>query len=230
MTSARYDLEYREHDKAGYSLVHVSGYEEHGQARYAAIWRKTTTAPVSARHGMTFDQYDREYREHQIRGYRLVHVAGYTVAGIAYYAAIWEKRPGPPIFARHGLSDSEFQQTFEERGRQGYRLVRVSGYAVGGRPRFAAIWEKRSGPAWVAHHRLDSSQFQERFNAYAGDGYRLSDVSGYRVQGQKYYAGLWEKKSGRDWVVQQGMDSSRYQEVFNDLHEKGFRISVVSAY
>ncbi|MDS0475056.1 hypothetical protein [Natrinema sp. 1APR25-10V2] len=48
-----------------------------------------------------------------------------------------------------------------------------------GQAYYAGIWEKRDGPAWRAHHGLTASQYQTKFDKYANDGYRLTDVSHY---------------------------------------------------
>ena len=68
--------------------------------------------------------------------------------------------PGPPVpippgstpektqapwVARHGMTSAQYQQTFNELVGQGFRLVQVSGYEVGGTDRYAAIFEKRAG-------------------------------------------------------------------------------------
>ena len=49
---------------------------------------------------------------------------------IAFEAAIWEQRDGPPLQARHGLNAAQFQQTFDELLSQGFRLTQVSGYST----------------------------------------------------------------------------------------------------
>jgi hypothetical protein len=44
---------------------------------------------------------------------------------------------------------------------------------------YAAIWEQRQGPAWVARHGLTSAQYQQAFEDLVGQGFRLVQVSGY---------------------------------------------------
>ena len=79
-------------------------------------------------------------------------------------------RESPAWVARHGLTAAEYQQAFDEVTVQGYRPVCVSGYAVGGEARYAAIWELRESPAWVARHGLTSSEYQRTVN-------QLSDLT-----------------------------------------------------
>src|ERR1700730_18299359 len=117
-----------------------------------------------------------------------------------------------PWQARHGMTSAEYQQVFNKLTGQGYRLIEVSGYEVGGQDRYAAIWEQRAGPPWEARHGLTSVQYQQTFNDLQGKGYRLIQVSGYAVKGQDFYAAIWEKRSGSPWQARHGMTSAQYQQ------------------
>ncbi len=149
----------------------------------------------------------------------------------AKYAAIWRKTSRQvPWVAHHGMSSSQYQAKFDQYVADGYRLVDVSGYGVGNQARYAAIWEKRSGPAWVARHGMSSSQYQTKFNELTADGYRLVNVSGYQVGGRDRYAAIWEKRSGSAWVARHGMSSSGYQSAFKNYVDEGYRLVNVSGY
>jgi hypothetical protein len=96
-----------------------------------------------ARHRLTAAEYQQTFDQLRGQGFRLVQVSGYGVAGQDRYAAIWERREGPELQARHGLTAAQYQQTFDQLRGQGFRLVQVSGYSIGGgQDRYAAIWEK----------------------------------------------------------------------------------------
>ena len=77
------------------------------------------------------------------------------------------------------MSSVRYQKEFNKLAKEGYRLVHVSGSSIGGTRRFAAIWEKSSGPAWMARHNMTSEQYQTEFDKLTKDGYRLVCVSGY---------------------------------------------------
>ena len=68
--------------------------------------RSHTSHAWIARHGLSHLAYQREFIKHTQNGYRLTHVSGYGVGNKDYYAAIWEKRSGPPYIARHGLTST----------------------------------------------------------------------------------------------------------------------------
>ncbi|KAK0658069.1 hypothetical protein B0T16DRAFT_402962 [Cercophora newfieldiana] len=128
----------------GYRPVHVSGYEEAGQARYAALWERPTNGPAwVSRHGLTSAQYQAAFDMYTAQGYRPVKVNGYVVGGVDYYAAIWDKAPSPPWVARHGLNAQQYQAVYDQLVPQGYRATVVSAYTLGAnQDRYAAIWVK----------------------------------------------------------------------------------------
>jgi CubicO group peptidase (beta-lactamase class C family) len=131
--------------------------------------------------------------------------------------------------ARHGMTPFEYQTAFDSAVKQGYRLKEVSGYASGKQPRYAAIWEKAPGPAWVARHGLSSSQYQTEFTKLAGQGFRLKEVSAYSAGNGPLYAGVWEKADGPAWVARHGMTAAEYQAEFDKLVGQGYRLTDISA-
>lgn len=207
------------------------------------------SVPWVARHGMTSDQYQQEFNKFKDQGYRLVHVSGYGVGGRDLYAAIWEKRPGPAWIARHGMTADQYQQQFDTLKSQGYRPVDISGYNAGGQDLYAAIWEQQpapdalvterlggpraslqSGPAWAARHGMTSSQYQEEFNKFVGQGFRLVRVSGWRSGDTTHYAAIWQKIDGPAWIARHGMLADTYQEEFDRLAKEGYRLKSVCGY
>jgi DNA-binding transcriptional regulator of glucitol operon len=214
----------------GYRLVEVSGYSVGDKDTYAAIWEKRQGPAWVAHHGMTSAQYQQQFNTLAQQGYRLIDVSGYTVAGQDHYAAIWEKTQGPPLVARHGLTAAQYQQEFNTLTQQGYRLVDISGYNVGGQDHYAAIWEKSQGPAWQGRHGMTSAQYQQEFNTLSQQGYRLTRIRGWRSGNTTHYAAIWEKVSGPAWVARHGMLSDAYQEEFDALAKQGYRLRHVSGY
>lgn len=206
--------------------------------------RATTTLPTSAssyaasatggafvaRHNLSGAKYQEEFSKWSKQGYRLTHISGYEVSGQARYAAIWEKKSGPTYATHHGMTAAVYQQKFTEYANKGYRLAQISGYDVRGTDYYAAIWEKTTGPAYVARHRMNAAKYQQEFNTWKGKGYRLSLVSGYAINGQAHYAAIWVKKSGPALATHHGMTAGNYQQKFNEYSGKGYRLSYLSAY
>jgi hypothetical protein len=198
-------------------------------SRFAAIWVKTSGPAFVARHGLTSQQYQQEFDKLTGQGFCLTDVSGYDVGGQAHYAAIWEQRNCPAFVARHGLTSQQYQQEFDKLvGQEGFRLKLVDGYGVGGQDQFAAIWEKTSGPAFVARHGLTSQQYQQEFDKLTSEGFCLTDVSGYAAGGQAHYAAIWVQGGCPAFVARHGLTSQQYQQEFDKLVGQGFRLTLVS--
>jgi hypothetical protein len=232
LTGAQYQLEFDKWTGLGYRPTYVSGYAVGGSARYAAVWDKAPGAPMVARHGLTAAQYQAEFNKWTQLGYRPVLVNGYGVGATDYYVALFEKSSaGGAWVARHGLTGAQYQTEFNNLTGQGYRPLHISAYTVAGQPRFAAIWVRTAGPAWVARHGMTSSQYQTEFNAWVAQGYQLTKVSGYASGGSARYAAVWEKVGNAPpWAARHDLSSSGYQTEFDDLRYQGYRPVVVAGF
>ena len=128
------------------------------------------------------------------------------------------------------MTSAQYEQEFKNFSQQGYRLIDISGYTVAGQDHYAAIWEQRQGPDWVARHGMTSAQYQQEFNTFSQKGYRLVHISGWRSGDTAHYAAIWEKVEGPTWVARHGMLSDAYQEEFDKLAKEGYRLKHVSGY
>ncbi len=193
LTSSQYQDYFNVYVSEGYRLVLVNGYTVEGQDRYAAIWDKSPSGPWIARYGLTSAGFQAQFNSSFQEGYRLRHVSGYTVSDQVRFAAIWEKTNDSTAWtARIGLSPAEFQKEFNLRLRQGYRLTDISGYGVGKEDNYAAIWEQKGGPAWIARSGLTVELFQSEFDNALAQRYVLKVLNGYTVAGSDRYAAIWE--------------------------------------
>ena len=158
-----------------------------------------------------------------------------TSAGTLIVIILVQFAPMPAMAAqwaaRHGLTSAQYQKTFDNYTKQGFRLTSVSGYEIGGKARYAALWTKQSRSTWVARHGLTAKQYQNAFNDFVNKkGYRLTFVNGYAIRGNAHYAAIWEKKSGPKWAARHGLTANQYQKVVNDMSKKGFALTHVSAF
>jgi hypothetical protein len=231
LNSQGYQQEFDKWTGQGFCLSLVSGYAVANQARYAAIWEKKNCPAYVARHGLTSQNYQSEFDTLVgQQGYRLKLVSGYNVGGQDRYAAIWEKSQGAAFVARHGLTAQAYQQEFDKWTGQGYCLALVSGYSAGGQDRYAAIWEKKSCPAYVARHGLSSQAYQQEFDKWTGQGFRLHVVSGHQIGGTASYAALWDKLPGPAYVARHGLPPDTYQQEFDKWVNQGYRPKLVNGY
>lgn len=280
MTSAKYQQEFNKLTSQGFRLVHISGYNFGGQARFAAIWEKSQGPAWAARHNMTAKQYQQEFDKHVKLGYRLIQVSAYRGLGQDLYAAIWRKEfgssndagsqrqeeterqeemqrqgetvtarsefspsssrsvtptqripaSGPAWVARHRMTAARYQNEFNKLAQKGFRLVDISGCRIADHGRYAAIWEKKAGPPWVARHGTQSSSYQQEFDNLVGQGFRLRHINGFRIGGQVRFATIWEKSQGPAWVARHNMTAEQYQQEFDKQIKLGYRLVCVSGY
>ena len=83
---------------------------------------------------------------------------------------------------------------------------------------------------WVARHGLTSAQYQTEFDKLVAAGYRLTDVNGYSVNDTPYFAAIFEKTTGPAWQARHGLNSTQYQQAFDELAGQGYRLARVSGY
>jgi CubicO group peptidase (beta-lactamase class C family) len=91
LTAGEFQAERIHNENHGFVLWRVSGYDDGGQLRYAAIWVKGPQVTWEGRHGLFSADYHAEFNALLARGFRLVKVNGYTAGGQTRYAGIWHK-------------------------------------------------------------------------------------------------------------------------------------------
>lgn len=185
-----YQAAFDDFNKKGFRLIHVSGYGVGNQAKFAAIWDKSAGPSWAARHNLTAAQYQKAFDDFSKQGFRLVHVSGYVVNNVEYFAGIWEKSAGNYI-ARHNLTSSQYQQAFNDFTKQGYVLKTVSGYTKNGTNLYAAIWEKEASPLWGARHGVSNGNYQYVFDNMYYQGYKPVYVNAYASGNSCEYNAIW---------------------------------------
>lgn len=232
LTHTQFQTAFDSFSKQGYRLNYVSGYTIGDDPRYAGIWEKKSSHDWVAKINLTSSQYQDAFNSYvnAKAGYRLVLVNGYTVKGRDRYVAIWDKSPSGLWIARHGLTSDQYQSLFDSYSKQGYKLKHVSGYAIDNQPRYAAIWEKSDDKTpWVARHGLSPAEFAKQYEIYVSQGYRLTDISGYGVGKQEFYAAIWEKKSGKPWLARWGLTPELYASEFSK-YSKDYILKILDGY
>ncbi|KAL5343119.1 hypothetical protein BJX70DRAFT_207938 [Aspergillus crustosus] len=233
MTGAEYQQTFDHYISLGYALNSVSGYERDGVANYAAIFEKTDRGAWGSRHGLTTSAYAAADAEFTEKGYHLRQVNGYTVKGEPRFAAIWEPVVSSRRLAHHDLTLDAMQEAFYQYREQGYKPIHFSAYEVNGSARFAAIYELITDDdlSWWSWVQMTSSGFQDRFDGYLEDGYRLTDVSGYSVEGQVYFNGIWDNTTASGaWWARHNLDSPTFQSEFDKFKADGYVLRALSGY
>lgn len=139
-------------------------------------------------------------------------------------------RATTPWKAKHRMTSANYQDSFGEIVRKGYRLAYVSGYTIDNDPRFAAIWDQSITSSWVARHGMTSAEYQSQFNTIVGQGFRPILVNGYTVKGEPRFAAIWDKTGNAAWVARHDLTAAQYQTAFNTYSSQGYRLKHVSGY
>jgi CubicO group peptidase (beta-lactamase class C family) len=155
------------------------------------------------------------------KGYRLVHVDGYTNEKKVLHAAIWNKQSTNGLRARHGFTGTQYTAEFKKNKNDGYRLAHISGYGIKGKAYYAGVWQKTSSSGYVARHGMTSKQYQETVAKYWKQGFRVTQVDSYDVRNKTYYACIMKKKSGR-YSARHGMNPKNYQLQFDNHYYQGY--------
>ncbi len=111
---------------------------------------------------------------------------------VLFLSALPEHAPQDWV-TRHGLSAAQYQEAFNDFTGQGYRLKVVSGYQVGPEDRYAALWEKTSGPLFAARHGIKGAFYQGIFDNFYYQGYRLAYVNAFASGSAENFNGVWQK-------------------------------------
>lgn len=201
---------------------------------YPAATRPTWYPPgwsEVSHHGIPEVQYQTFFDRAFQSGYRPIWVDGYEVAGKTFFNVIFRPRKGAPDWgARHNLDGTQYQAEFNQRKKDGFRLLNLSSYLHGGQVRYACIFVKTAGPEYSAYHGLSAEQHQARVNDLEKDGFRPVNVSVVSVAGQRSYAAFWEKKNVGSWLLKSILTDTEYQQQWNDNWAAGKRVAYLSAY
>lgn len=229
LTSAQYQAFATESTNKGMRPVSVSGYTVGGSERYAAVYEKKGGPAWVTKHGLSSADYQAQIDALAKDGYKIAFISGYEVNGQVKYAGIWEKR-NVGYIARHGQNAAQMQDEFDKNTKNGYRLVFITSYEAGNKAYYASIYEKGAGPGYYAHFGLEADEYQQKFNTYSRQGFRLSCVSGCNVNGKDYYAGIWEKVSGPLAFAKHGIKANNYQNVFDNFYYQGYKPVFITAF
>ncbi len=229
MSPADYQTFFNDETKQGLSPVCISGYTAGGNERYAALFEKKNGPAWVAKHAMSSADYQANVNTLAGQGYEVSYISGYEVGGQVKYAAIWEKKSTTYI-ARHGQNAAQFQSEFDADTKAGYRLIFVTCYAAGNTAYYASIFEKSPGPVYYAQFGLDANAFQQKFNTYSSQGYRLKMVNGCNISGTDYYTAIWDKTPGPLYYAKHGINGNNYQNNFDNFYYQGYSPAFISGF
>ncbi|MFZ1573242.1 MAG: serine hydrolase [Chlorobiota bacterium] len=131
--------------------------------------------------------------------------------------------------SKHNMSPNEYQTFFNSSTTSGMRPISISGYTVNGQEKYAALFEKKNGLGWIAKHGMSGADYQSNFTTLSQQGYQVSFISGYEVNGSIKYAAIWEKKS-TNYIAKHGLTGAQFQTEFTTNTGNGFRLIFITSY
>ena len=150
-------------NQQGFHLIWISAHQFNNRVTFEGIWEKRPGAPPVVMLPLDEAALQPAINQHRQQGMRMTHIFGYSAGGSAHYAVIFDHSSGPEWQVRHNLDAQQYQQAFNNLGQQGFRVVEVSGYNVGGQDRYAALFEKTGGAFW-ARNGIPDSWYQNVFD------------------------------------------------------------------
>ncbi len=215
----------------GLRMTRISGSETSGQARFAAIFEKSSkTSGWVAQSGMTASSFTSTHNDLHADGFRLVWLDGYGVGATAYYNGIWEQTFGAAQRVRLGESLASHQSANSANTAAGYGLVDVCAFSVDGTSFHAGVWAQGIRSTVEVRYALTSAQYQTEFNAMGGDGYYLWRVNGFESGTAERFTGVWRTTSlGEGWTYH-GMRATDFNAHNINAQSLGYRPVAVEAY
>ena len=182
----------------GYRPIWIQGSTNGtGAATFSSVWVRDGAGPWYEWHNMTATDYQNKFDSYAGQGYRPISVSGYQNGGVNNFGAIWLYAPGIGYSGIHNASSAQYQTFVNNAITNGLTPQVVDGYAVGASPSasddYISIWANLPVTAAEARHGLTSAQYQSFYNTYAPQGYRVSNVSAYEINGSTYFAAFMVK-------------------------------------
>ena len=225
LIGSQYQNEATKNHKAGYRLIHIDGYSDGQNARYAAIWQKGSTSGLISKHGLTESQYQKEATKNHKAGYKLEHVSGYGVKGKVFYSAIWKKGDNIQQIARHGLTSKQYQDVVSKYSPLGYRVTQVDGYDVAGKVYYACILEKVNG-RYSSRHGMNNKNYQLQVDNHYYQGFMPISVSGHDAGNQGGYSAAFKSVGGWQNSDIAQLDT-KIKKVMTDYKIPGLSLAIV---
>jgi murein DD-endopeptidase MepM/ murein hydrolase activator NlpD len=194
----------------GYAPKFVDGYDVGGATFFNATFHPEEAAWV-ARHGLSGDEYQDLFEDLTAEGYRLHQIDSYLDGGSVRYAAIFEKRPGHPFAAFHGLDDADYAVRVGELKDAGFVPVNVSTVEVGGSLYWTGLFEQAEVTGWTIQS-VPVADYQDTYDENVDAGRLPLYVNGFSTGAGPYLTGIWVDSIGGGYAAVHGRSGDEYQD------------------
>jgi hypothetical protein len=181
-----------------------------------------------ARHGLADEDYQCQFDQAVNAGYKLDWIDAFNFKGQVYFNVIFRPSKGEQETAFHGLDGAEYQDEFDKRKSQGYRLKQIESYLSGNKILYAGIFAK-DGVTPAAYHGLSADEHQARFDDLTKKGWIPKNISVVSRSGNRIYAALYEKGAA-DFESKSFLTPDEYQKEADDNKAKGRQLVYLNGY
>jgi Bacterial tandem repeat domain 1/Peptidase family M23 len=183
-----------------------------------------------ARHGLPSEDYQCMFDQAVNAGYRLEWIDGFNFKGKVYFNVIFRPGGGGDWAASHNLTGAQYQDEFDKRKAQGFRLAQVDSYPAGNRILYAAIFVKDRGLPGVAYHGVSAAEHQKRFDELTAGPWRPKNISVVSLGGERFYTALYVKADVGGYEAKSFLTPAEYQKLFDENKQKGRQLTYLNAY
>lgn len=135
-----------------------------------------------------------------------------------------------PFVAYHGVTSAQHQANFNNYSGSGFRMISLSVYGSTSSPRYAAVWTKEAGPAFVAAHGINPQGYQNFFNTWAAKGYVPRIVSATGSGSSAVFATVFEKVKFPAMIARHGLTKTQFDAQNTDAKAKNLILHTCAAY
>ena len=212
----------------GRALQTISIDRKDGKLYAAGSFQSGLSNQWYARFYMTGAKFQEYFEEYRSKGYRPRQMSVTNDSqGKARFSVIWEKhKAGQNYYVYHNRSSSNFSQLWDKyvKEKKWHAGEHVS-YTVDGKRYHAGIFLNKPGNnGFYLYHGMSSSAFNDKFKELYGK-WQLTSI---HVNGSKV-GGVWRPKKD-NYGAWYGLTSSGYQQKYNEMAAKGFRLHKIQNY
>ncbi len=238
--SEDYQNEFELKVRNGYRPVWIDGFihragvatSTYNTTRFNVIFEKVKDGEQwAAYHGLSSSKYQEKYDEMKSNGYRLEFIESYMQGNNIRYAPIFVKKSGPALAAVHGLPHASWQNYFDDKVADGYRLVNRSVVVKNGNKYVTALFDKKNVGSWISKSNMNLAQTQATMenNLDAGRVLRHLDIS-QTTSTDFTFGAIFDKDDFNNWYAPNGLTQAELEAEIAEAESNGYKTTIVSAY
>ncbi len=220
MSSATYQNYFKTLGDQGFRVISLSIHGDVTEPRYTAVWAQYNAGAWVGNHDVRIENFQTIFDSHKNKGFTPMIVTAIGDLTDSVFGIIFEKGNFGSWKAKHGMSETEFDNENKSALSSGLMLKSYTIYGKTSKKVFAAIWHQN--PNWFKSHLYlykTLSEYQPVFNSETKlNLYRPSIVA---ISPDKKYGVHFTDNVVGQWVSKHNLDKNQYQNLFNECKNMG---------